>query len=285
MFVAAALAWPVPASAGPRKISPEKTEELRVAARTKADAAGGLVEQADVLYRSGQDLGDPILMLDGAERLKMQADQERSTEIAHTAVEQVATALDVVSYMSDADAYGNTRWHPVAPESVSDVRSRAELLRDELSSLIDEIEAERAAALAAANKKPEPEEKKKRGPAKPGTGLIAGGAVSLGVLGGGGIGLAAFGLAQGADTQKQAEALNLPAELDQLDELDKQGARYNTFAIVGGVVAAVGVGLGVGLIVAGVKKRRASSDSPAEEEAASVVLVPGVRGVTLVGRF
>ena len=40
-----------------------------------------------------------------------------------------------------------------------------------------------------------------------------------------------------------------------------------------------------GLIVAGVKKRKQSSDTPAEEEAASVVLVPGVRGVTLVGRF
>ncbi len=282
--VAVSMIGVSPAYAGP-KLTPDKTEELRAAAREKADGSGDLAAQADVLFRSGQELGDPELMLDGARRLQTLADRERSTEIAGTALEEAATALDVIHYLMDGDNYARTRWRPVASDALPDLRDRAETIRDELTTLIEVIEEERAAAAAAAAAaaQPKEEEKKKRGPAKPGTGLIAGGAGMI-VLGAGGLGLMSAGLAIGADTQKQAEGLDLPAQLDELDRLDKEGARANLFAYVGGAVAAVGIGVGLGLVIAGAKKRKGTSDSK-ERETAWIMLIPRATGATITGRF
>ena len=126
--------------------------------------------------------------------------------------------------------------------------------------------------------KPEPEDE---GP-KPGTGLIAGGAASI-VIGLGSVGLMGAGLAIGASTQREAEALDLPAQNAELDRLDRKGANANIMAYVGGALAAVGVGVGIGLLIVGVKKRKAAGE-PAEEQA-SMMIVPHRIGLGLVGRF
>jgi hypothetical protein len=285
LAVAGALLVAAPVQAGQPGLDPDKAEELRAAARTKAGESGSAAEEADVLFRSGQELGDPVLMLDGADRLRTQADTERSKEIARTALGLVAIALDVTAYMA-SEHYSRTRWRPVAPEVVSSVQTRAETLQSDLEGLIEEIEEEeRAAAAAAAAAAAEGDDERKRGPAKPGTGLVAGGAGMM-VLGAGGLGLMTAGLMIGGDVQNQVEALDLslPGARDEYDQLDAKGKRANVFAIAGGVVGAVGLGVGLGLIIAGVKKRRGAEPEEGAETA-SIMLVPRLTGATLVGRF
>jgi hypothetical protein len=284
VLVAACLGLaPTAVLAGPRSLSPEKTDELRTAARNKAATSGGPEAEADILFKSGESLSDPILMLDSADKLRLKADQDRSTEVADVALEQVYTALDVVYFMMDTDQYKATKWHPVDKAEFAGVRDRAEILRDELKTLIEVIEEERRQAELAAMAPP-PEENKKR-EIKPGTGLIVGGAASLVLLGGGGLALSGTGLALGSGIQKDVEALTLPQQIDEYNRLDAQGKQYNTLAIVGGVVATVGVGVGIGLVIAGVKKRKGSNSADQTEQAAHVTFIPTLRGAVVTGRF
>jgi hypothetical protein len=119
--------------------------------------------------------------------------------------------------------------------------------------------------------------------------LIAGGSAAL-VLGVAGAGILGTGLARGAARQRDAEALNLPAERDRLTELDAQGAAANTLAYVGGALAGVGLAVGVALIVVGVKKRNAAGPSDAAGLGRNRMLVGGWvehsgGGFALQGRF
>jgi hypothetical protein len=275
LILGVSLAGPV--AAAPPKLAPEKAEELRGAVRTKAGGAGPAAAQVDVLFRSGQQLGDPVLILDGADMQYGIADEARSIDQARVGLEQVAIALDIVFYLAEGDHFDDTTWHPVARESLAEIQGRSEGLRTRLEDLIAEIEAELAAAAAAANAPPPVEPK---GP-RPGTGAIAGGSVAL-ALGLGGVTVMALGLVRGADIQGQVEDLDLPAQLPEYERLDAQGKRANIMSWVGGAIGAVGLGVGIGLIAVGVKKRRAGGDVEAEPQ---VSLMPTLRGAVLEGRF
>src|SRR5690606_25498221 len=94
-------------------------------------------------------------------------------------------------------------WQPVAPEYVGTVITRAESLITDAEALIAAIEDEQREAAESAVTTEEPD-RRERGPAKPGTGLIAAGSAAL-VVGLGGAGLGVAGLARGSKAQSEVE--------------------------------------------------------------------------------
>ena len=232
------------------------------AAAKRAQIEAGLAEDPQIavaaLRSAGEEFGDPELFLLAATRARDEAQSSRDAALALQAESLALTAQDIGSHLADSDNYDATDWRPVSRERAPELAAEAGDLADQAHALAEEIEAEQAAAAAAAERArlAALEEEPKPG-LKPGTGLVIGGSAAL-VLGAGGIGLLGAGIAMGQARQREAEALDLPAEIARLEELDRQGATSNTLAIVGGVVAGVGVGVGVALIVLGVKKRKAS---------------------------
>ncbi|WP_052554329.1 hypothetical protein [Enhygromyxa salina] len=239
------------------------------------------------LRDAGEELGDPELFLLAATRARDEARSSRDPELALEAESLALVAQDIGSYLSDDDNYSATDWRPVTRDRAADLAGEAGSLATQAHELAEEIEAERAAAAAAAERarleslanadKPKRE-------LKPGTGLIAGGSVALAV-GASGIGLLGAGIAMGQANQREAESLSLPAELARLEELDRKGATANTLAYVGGAVAAVGVGVGVALIVVGVKKRKAAGPQEQAHVHMSGWFDHNGGGLALQGRF
>jgi hypothetical protein len=245
-----------PSSAHAKGHSPED------AAAKRAQIEAGLAQDpraaVEALRSSGEELGDPELFLLAATRARDEARSSRDAALALEAESLALIAQDIGSYLADADNYDATDWRPISRDRAPELATEAGNLADQAHTLAEEIETERAAAAAAAERDrlagQRDEPKRER---QPGTGLIIGGSVAL-VLGVGGVGLLGAGVAMGQARQREAEGLDLPAELARLDELDRQGATSNTLAIAGGVVAGVGVAVGVALIVVGVKKRKAA---------------------------
>ena len=241
-------------------ITPDSANSARfgVEQEGKQLADAGAHEQAAELYWSrGIELKDPVLLIDAAEAWRDQAAAERSTDAAQRAIDSLPLALDMLYYLRDSAV--SASWQPVAPEYVAAVIARAESVRRDAEALIAEIEAEREAALAP----PEPEPEK-RGPAKPGTILIAGGAAAL-VVGVGGLALGGAGLGIGASAQKDVEDPLVYAAEHAAAEA--RGRKGNIMAGVGLAIGGVGVLAGTVLVVLGVKKRKASAGSGGDEEA------------------
>jgi hypothetical protein len=245
----------------------------------------------DELTRAGEELGDPELFLLAARLGHDEAEQSRDLELAQAAAVHAAVARDIGLYLADKRNYDATDWRPVTHDRASDLAREAARLISQSEALADQIEAERLAAAEAARARAaevddEGRQKRER---RPGTGLIAGGSAAL-VLGVAGVGMLGTGLALGSARQRDAEALNLPAERDRLTELDAQGASANTLAYVGGAFAGVGLAVGVALIVVGVKKRNAAGPGDAAGLGRNRMLVGGWvehsgGGFALQGRF
>lgn len=245
-------------------------------------------ERIDETARTGEEQGNPRDFLLAAQMAFEQARNTRDLELAELAVTHGRVALDIGLYLSDERNYEATDWHPVPIEDAAAVATEARLLIAEAERLAETIIAERAAAeeeerrraaeLAAAE---QDDPKRER---KPGTGLIAGGAVAL-TIGAGGLGMIGAGVALGQAHQRDAEALLLPDQLAELDELDRKGAQANAITYAGIGVATVGLAVGVALIVVGVKKRKAAG--PPDETALRVGgwLDRDAAGVTVGGRF
>lgn len=277
----------VPSSALAKGQSPDD------AAAKRAQIEAGLAQDprvaVEALRSSGEELGDPELFLLGATRARDEARSSRDAALALEAESLALTAQDIGSYLADADNYGATDWRPVSRERASELAAEAGDLADQAHTLAEEIEAERAAQAAAAERARLDglaDDKPKR-ELKPGTGLIIGGSGVL-VLGAVGVGLLGAGIAMGQARQREAEGLDLPTELPRLEELDRQGKTSNTLAVVGGVMAGVGVAVGVALIVVGVKKRKAAG--PQEQAGIRPMHVGGWfdhdgAGVALRGSF
>jgi hypothetical protein len=110
---------------------------------------------------------------------------------------------------------------------------------------------------------------------KKGTGLIATGSIFL-ALGGGGIGLLVAGLVMAGSAEDDFKsATTKPAR----EDADDRGMMSNTLAIAGVVAAPVCIGVGIGLLAAGVKRRKKSR----------ITLVPSIgpqfAGLAWTGRF
>ncbi len=265
---------------GDDEITPESANSARfgVEQEGKQLVDRGAYEQAAELYwREGVRLKDPVLILDSAEALRDQAAAERSIDAARSAIDRAAPALDMLYFLRDGAT--SSAWQPIAPEYVDTVLTRAQTLVRDAEALIREIEAEQAAAERAAAAPVE--DKKRRGPAKPGTGLIAGGSAAL-IIGLGGAGLGIAGLAIGAQAQAQVED-PLVYEPEH-SEAEVRGQNANVLAGVGLALAGVGVGVGVALIAVGVKKRKRGGGGEAEAALVPVWFGDG-GGVGLVGKF
>jgi hypothetical protein len=234
----------------------------------------------------GDELGDPELFLSAATLAHDEAKSSRDLELAQLAAGLAGTAADISLYLADASNYDATDWRPVTRERAEQLATQARALVTQATELAREIEDERAAAEAEADRlrnAPADEPKKTR---RPGTGLIAGGSVAL-VIGAAGIGMLTAGLVTGQAHQREANSLMLPAELDRLEQLDRMGSTSNALAYAGGAVAGVGVAVGIALIVVGIKRRNAA---PSTLAVAPTWLVGGwldrsSGGLALRGRF
>jgi hypothetical protein len=241
-------------------------------------ASGNHRQAAELYWRKGVELKDPVLIVDAGEAWREHARSQRSIEAAQTAIVQVQVALDMLYFLRDGAT--SSAWQPVAPEHLAVLIERAQTVVRDAQALIAEIEAEQQRALEAANAPVEPPPK--RGPAKPGTGRIAGGSAAL-VIGLGGAGLGAAGLVLGAQAQAEVEdPLVYPPEHSAAEA---RGRSANVLAGVGLGVAALGVSVGVALIASGVKKRKQAGSTTAKMLVPVPMIGPSGGGLGLAGRF
>lgn len=224
------------------------------------------------LQAAAEELGDPVLFLAAADKLRFEAEATRELELAERALPLAMTARDIALYLGNDGNDKRSEWHPVTKAQAIELSGEANRTIAAIERLIEEIEQERADAAAAAEAARlaalEDDDRQRR-EMKPGTGMIAGGSAAL-VVGLGGVAMIGTGVAMGQARQREAEALDLPNQLDQLAELDRQGAQANTIAYVGGAVAGVGIIAGATLIALGVRKRKRAGQAGLESEQARV---------------
>jgi hypothetical protein len=241
-------------------------------------ASGNHQQAAELYWQKGVELKDPVLIVDAGEAWREHARSQRSIEAAQTAIVQVQVALDMLYFLRDGAT--SSAWQPVAPEHLAVLIERAQTVVRDAQALIAEIEAEQQRAIEAANAPVEPPPK--RGPAKPGTGLIAGGSAAL-VIGLGGAGLGAAGLVLGAQAQAEVEdPLVYPPEHGAAEA---RGRSANVLAGVGIGIGALGVSVGVALIAVGVKKRKQAGSTIAKTLVPVPMIGPSGGGLGLAGRF
>jgi hypothetical protein len=267
------------------EITPDSANAARFGVEQQGRAlvdAGAPDQAAELYWTKGVELKDPVLIIDCGEAWRNHAREQRSIESAQAAIDRTAVALDMLYFLRDGAT--SSSWQPVAPEYLATVIERAEAVVSDAQALIAEIEEEqRLAAEAAAAP---PDEEPKRGPMRPGTGLIIGGAAAM-VVGVGGAGLGIGGLALGAQAQDDVE--NPIVYEPEHSAAEARGRRANVLAGVGFALAGVGVGVGVALIYLGVKKRKQSGGESEAEAQAGAMVVPSVgrsgAGLSVVGRF
>ena len=272
-------------------LTPEQADAKRQAIRDAAASdldAGNLDSAASTLEENAGMLGDPVTMKEaGAVRLDL-AREERSIEQAEASIATTTVALDILHfYDSVAAGDASSRWLVIDPASASSMISEAEAQISEAEALIEEIEAEQEEdqPVASADGKKKKKKKKKRGKMKPGTGFLIGGSVATAV-GAGGVGLAMAGLFQSRSAQNEVEDLgNDPANQPRIDELDKEGAKANQLAYIGIGVAAVGLAVGIPLIIVGAKKRKEAGPSSNASVRVAPMVAGRTQGVAIAGRF
>jgi hypothetical protein len=276
----------IPGVAFGKGLTPEDAAAKR--AELEAERSSSPRVAIEQLSNWGDELGDPELFLSAATLAHDEAKSSRDLELAQLAITLALTTTDIASYLADERNYDATDWRPVTRDRAAQILLQAQVLTDSSRELVREIEAERAAAEAEAERLRLAALEQPKG-LQPGTGLIIGGSVAL-VLAAGGLGMLGAGLATGQAHQREAESLMLPAELDRLEELDRMGATSNALAYAGGAVAGVGIAVGVALIVVGVKKRRNAEPSASASWSPDHLLVGGWLdrgggGLSLRGRF
>lgn len=281
-----ALSMPAVAVAAP-SISPETAGEKRDAIR-EAAADEDKNAMADSLESDAKLLGDPVTMLESADARLEYAETERDVEACEKAIETTMVALDILHYYDAVSTGGATsRWLVIDPDLASGLISEAESKIEKAEELIEEIEnddLEGEDGAVAATGKPT-KTKKKRDPAKPGTGLIIAGAALTG-LGVAGLGIGVAGLATGSSKQKEVLTKVVPDQQDEVDQLDEEGKRANLMGIVGMAAGGGALVIGGTLLVLGVLKRKKAGNPPAS---ARINVTPmfsrTTNGFAVQGRF
>jgi hypothetical protein len=274
-----------PAKKGPL-LSPESADEKRDAIREAAQADLDVERwsaAADTLESNAAILGDPVTFLEAGEARLKHADAERSIDDAQRAIETTLVALDILHfYRSVASGQASSEWLVINPDAAGSYIARAEEQLDAAQTLIEEIERERAGGDGIAAGPDAPKKKKDRS-LRPGTGMIAGGAVATAV-GVAGITMVIAGVAIGGRRQGEVEDLMPGIDDEEIERLDGEGARANRLAFIGTGIAVVGLAVGIPLIALGVKKRRAGSSTTAHMQVLPA-MGPHLQGLTLSGRF
>jgi hypothetical protein len=155
------------------------------------------------------------------------------------------------------------------------VNERLTKIDAELKIVAEREAAKQAAEQAAAEQAEQPP------PRPPGRGLVIGGSVLAGV-GAAGLGVMVGGMVVGSSND---DISDLPTtDLDTRADRFRMGRLGNALAIAGGVGGGVLLGVGVALLVVGLKKNRAAG-----QDTAKLTLVPTFDatqvGVGLLGRF
>lgn len=246
-------------------------------------------DEIDAVAQTGAQTGNPQDFLFAAQMAFEQAGNARDLELAELAASHARIALDIALYLSDERNYEATDWHPVTMDDAAKIGTQARSLIAEAEQLAETILEERAAAEEEARRRAAElaagdDDQKHTRERKPGAGLIAGGAVAL-TIGAGGLGMIGAGVALGQAHQRDAEALLLPEQLDELEALDRKGAQANVITYAGIGVATVGLAVGVALIVVGVKKRKAAGSSEHAGLHVGGWLDRDAAGLTVGGRF
>lgn len=263
--VAALVAKPKPVP----RTTPAKAESNRELARQAAASdrtAGNHAGAASTLEDAGTAFGDPLLFLEAAEVCLAGAEADGDVELAERAKRDALIALDILQFHRESD----TKWQVVDESVISVNIDRANEAIRNADAIVAQIEAQQAETQEQADRS-----------TSGGRVMVITGSALVGV-GGVGVALVGTGLGLGAARQKDVEALDLnnPADQAEYDDLDEKGKRANVIAYVGAAVAAVGLAAGIALIVVGKKRQREAGSG-----SASLRIVPGLGGATLVGRF
>lgn len=272
----------------PRGLSTQSAEAKRQAIRDAVAVdreAGDWAAVADVLEDNAAQLGDPVTMMEAGEARLTAADEQRSIDEAKRSIATTQVALDMLHfYDAVSEVQASSTWLVIDPATAAGMIPAGEEQIEAAENLIASIEAEADKSdLVAVGEDDEP--KKKRGPAKPGTVLIISGA-ALVTLGVSGAGLGVAGLMISKGKQDEVEKITDPlAQMEEVNQLDKDGKRANTLGWVGLGVAAVGLGVGIPLIVIGAKKRKSAGPSAAATLKVAPSLTRTQSGLVLSGRF
>ena len=225
------------------------------------------------------------MMEAGELRLEV-AKEERDIGQAEASIESSATALDMLHFYDDvASGSAESTWLVIEPSEASGMMATAEQQISDAERLIEEIEEEQDDKTVAKAEKKE-KKKRKRGKAKPGTGLIVGGSLFT-VAGVAGAGLAFAGLAISNKAQSDVEKLGTdPANQPEIDELDEKGGRANRMAYIGIGIGAVGLAVGIPMLVVGVIKRKKAGGGGKKASVDVGPMMTGrTNGLMVRGRF
>ena len=269
-----------PASAEKKRQAIRESVEADIEAEAFSAAAEGLAENAALL-------GDPVTFVEAGEMYLRQADKDRDVAQCDAAIEVTTIALDILHfYAASADKPAAIEWRVIDPIDAGAMIERANAQLAEAEGLIEAIETEIAAAKAAANRPTAPEPMVEEAPRdrKPGTALIAGGAAALAV-GFGGASMVIAGVVISNGKQGELEALMRPTDEDEVQRLDDEGKRGNLIAVVGAAVGAVGLAVGVPLLILGAKKRKGRALGTAASLRLAPALSRRMQGLALRGRF
>lgn len=300
----AALGVPKPATASPLaslarplalmapSLSPDSAEGKREAIRDAAKddiEAENYAAAADTLAENAALLGDPVTYMEAAELHLQQADKDRDPAQCEAAIEVATIALDILHFY-DAVAKGDasSSWKVIDPGDAAGMITETEAIIEKAEALIETIEEEKAAAAAAAESGdggapagPVDQPKKEK---KPGTGLIVGGAVAA-TVGVAGVSMAIAGLVISRGKQKEVEELMRPADDDEIAAIDEEGKQANLIAFIGAGIGAVGLAVGVPLLIVGAKKRKQGATTAATSLRVAPALTRTSSGLSLSGRF
>lgn len=222
---------------------------------------------AEKLRDAAEELGDPVLMLESADARYSLAAEARSVEEAQKSIETARVALDILYFYQDvANGEAETRWLVVDPDRARELIDEADERIAAAQSLIEELEASPSRGSGDGTKgkskvKDKPD-KAKSAKGKAGTGLIATGATftAIGIVG---IGVMLGGVVTSASRQRRVEQLDPAMDQDEIQDLDAAGRRANFVGIAGGIIAGVGLVVGIPCLAVGVKRRNAGPSASA----------------------
>ncbi len=235
------------------KVTPSDAAAKRAEAqvRGKALAESGESIAAGIEFdNAAAELGDPVLYLDAGDAYLAGCEESRNKELAEASMERAYISLDILYFHLDKSADKNFRL--VEASEIPTLIIRAQQLVENSQALIEEIEAEEAAAVTTPPEDGAPAPKRKNGQAGKiaGIALISAGAVGLGV------GVA--GIALGVRHQQNAEHSTVYGA--EYDAVADKGERANLLAYVGVPVGLVLAGAGIAVLVLTSKKNKKSQD-------------------------